>query len=297
MTFERGTLKNKVIKQSGIATKKGILVPAKIEQEYIVTQSGIPFSVRIAPNLARKDKARKAQDDKKLQMGREANPFLPYNKDLFVSDLSATHLCLINRFTLFEYPLLIVTREFEEQESVLTYEDFYSIGRCLVEMDGLAFYNGGLKAGATQPHKHFHFIPYPLGQSFTTVPIDKIIQAVIGKDEIFSLEVLPYQHLISRLDWSKGDSPEATAKMLESKYKTLMQSMAKINFNRKYSYNLIVTQNWMKIALRSAPSYVAISLNSLGFAGIFNVRSEFQVNQIKDLTPLTILQGVGVAKR
>jgi ATP adenylyltransferase len=197
---------------------------------------------------------------------------------------------------LFEYPLLIVTREFEEQESVLTYEDFYSIGLCLSEMDGLAFYNGGLKAGATQPHKHFHFIPYPLGQSFTTVPMDEIIQTMAGKDEFFSLETLPYQHLISRLDEVKGDSPEATAKMLVSKYKTLMQSMAQINLNRKYSYNLIVTKNWMKIALRSAPSYVAISLNSLGFAGIFNVRSEFQVNQIKDLTPLTILQGVGVPK-
>ncbi len=49
MMFETGTLKNKVIQQTKLATDAGILVPAKIEDECIVTQFDIPYIVRIAP--------------------------------------------------------------------------------------------------------------------------------------------------------------------------------------------------------------------------------------------------------
>ncbi|NIO40609.1 MAG: phosphorylase, partial [Burkholderiales bacterium] len=38
------------------------------------------------------------------------NPFLPYGKDLFVSDISETHLALLNKFNVIDYHLLIVTR-------------------------------------------------------------------------------------------------------------------------------------------------------------------------------------------
>lgn len=301
MMFESGTLKDKVVKQTKVATENGILVPAKIEHECIVTQSNIPFIVRIAPNLGRKDKARKKQDEKNVLLGKAPNPFLPYNPDMFVSNLSPTHLCLLNRFKLFDYPLLIVTREFEEQESVLTYDDFHSISLCLQEMDGLAFYNGGLNAGATQRHKHFHFIPYPIDHKLSTVPIDNILKALPISVESISLEDLPYQHLISRVEWSDSDSPETIAKMLLSKYQMLMHSMAQNNtggamIKLVHSYNLIVARNWMKLVLRSAPAYASISLNALGFTGIFNVRSEAQVNQVNELLPLKILQGIGVIK-
>ena len=295
--FETGSLKNKVIQQTKLATESGILIPAKIEDECIVTQSDIPYIVRIAPNLERKDIARKKQDDKAVEIGKAPNPFLPYNPNMFVSDLSETHLCLLNRFKLFDYPLLIVTREFEEQQSVLTYDDFLSISLCMQEMEGVAFYNGGLKAGATQQHKHFHFIPYPMDNHLSSIPIDNALKALPMDSELISLKNFPYRHLISRTKWSNNDLVEVVAKRLLSKYQALMHSIGQKNSDRIVEdYNLIITRDWMKLALRSAPAYMSISLNALGFAGIFNVRNESQVNQVKELLPLKILQGIGVAK-
>ena len=294
--FETGTLKNKVIQQTKLATDTGILVPAKIEGECIVTQFDIPYVVRIAPNLERKDKARKKQDDKAVEFGKSPNPFLPYNPNMFVSDLSETHLCLLNRFKLFDYPLLIVTREFEEQKSVLTYDDFLSISLCLQEMDGVAFYNGGLNAGATQPHKHFHFIPYPMDNHLFSIPIDNDLRTLPMNTELISLKNFSYLHLISRTEWSNSDSAEVFATLLLSKYQALMHAIAQKNSDTTIEdYNLIITRHWMKLALRSTPAYEAISLNALGFAGIFNVRNKYQVNQVKELSPLKILQGIGVA--
>ncbi len=301
MIFEPGTLKSKVVNQTKLATENGILVPAKIESECTVSQFDIPYIVRIAPNLERKDTARKKQDDRAVQLGKAPNPFLPYNPNMFVSDLSATHLCLLNRFKLFDYPLLIVTREFEEQKSMLTYDDFHSISLCMHEMDGVAFYNGGLNAGATQRHKHFHFIPYPMDKKLFTIPIDGALKALPINTELISLENLPYRHLISRVDYSRYNSPEIIAEMLLSKYRMLMSSIEKKNSNSALtsltdSYNLIITRHWMKLALRSVPAYASISLNALGFAGIFNVRNEFQVNLVKELLPLKILQGIGISR-
>ncbi len=299
--FEPGTLKTKVAKQTKAATAKGTLIPAVVEHESTVIQSNIPFIVRIAPNLERKDKARVKQDKETLLQGQEPNPFLPFNPDLYVSNLSPTHLCLLNRFKLFDYPLLVVTRAFEEQASMLTYNDFFSICICMQEMDGLAFYNGGLNAGASQRHKHFHFIPYPFDNKLSTFPIDTTLKALPLETESIQLETFPYQHLISRIDWPNNNSTNIAAEMLLSKYQALMFSMEQINSTRIriktnsiYPYNLLITRHWMKLALRSAPAYASIPLNSLGFAGIFNVRSEFQVNQVKDLLPLKILQGIGV---
>jgi ATP adenylyltransferase len=294
--FEPGTLKALVIKKTKEATDKGVLVPAVCEYECKVTQSDIPFVIRVAPNLHRKDQAREVQNEETKQQGQEPNPFLPYNPGMYVSDISPTHLCLLNRFKLFDYPLLIVTKEFEEQEGLLSYEDFQGISICMQEMDGLAFYNGGLNAGASQRHKHFHFIPYPLDNKLSTVPIDTILKVLPLTAESISLDILPYRHVISRIDWSSIGSPDIAAELLLSKYQKLIKSIAPNASNQIYSYNLLISRDWMMLALRSAPDYVSISLNALGFAGIFNVRSEAQVKQVKDLLPLTILKGIGVAR-
>ena len=58
----------------------------------IVLDHGIPFVVRILERLDQKEnyQAQKVQE--------KVNPFLPYEQDLFVCDLSASHVCLLNKF-------------------------------------------------------------------------------------------------------------------------------------------------------------------------------------------------------
>ena len=61
---------------------------------------------------------------------------------MFVDVLTDTHLCLLNKFNVVEHHLLIVTREFEDQDRYLTEEDFAAGLAGLAEYDSLLFYNG-----------------------------------------------------------------------------------------------------------------------------------------------------------
>ncbi len=59
------------------------------------------------------------------------NPFLPFDEDFFVTDISDTHVCLLNKFNVVDYHILIVARSFEGQESLLTLKTWGQIFSCL----------------------------------------------------------------------------------------------------------------------------------------------------------------------
>jgi ATP adenylyltransferase len=119
------------------------------------------FFVRMQTGLQRKDEARKKQDSAS-KAGKNANPFLPPEKNLTVGDISDTHIAVLNKFNVVEHHLLIVTRAFEDQDMLLTFADFEALWTCMTEYECLAFYNGGREAGASQPHKHLQMAPLPL---------------------------------------------------------------------------------------------------------------------------------------
>lgn len=299
--FTVGTLKQRVVAQTQYATDQGSLVPACFEREMVIRQHAIPFIVRIAANLQDKDRDRQEQRAQKMQSGREPNPFLPYHPDMFVADISTTHVCLLNRFKLFDYPLLIVTRDYAAQENPLTLEDFDAISRCLLEMEGIAFYNGDLQSGASQPHKHFHFIPYPVTTSCHAVPVAERFAPLGRYDELIELDFLPYKHLLCALEWRQDWRPEAIARQLEKLYRRLLQELKQRypetpDKHFTQAYNLIVTRDWMKLVLRSAPQFASIPLNALSFTGIFNVRGDCQVDEVVRFSPFTVLQGLGVPR-
>ena len=133
-----------------------------IETEYqLIEQDEIFFVVRSLSNIARKEKAKAHQKLQEAKTGKFIDPFLPYNKNLFVCDISSSHLCLLNKFNIVDGHLLIVTRDFEEQEDLINIHDFTALWSCKQEIDGLAFYNGGPVAGSSQRHKHLQLLPLP----------------------------------------------------------------------------------------------------------------------------------------
>jgi ATP adenylyltransferase len=80
----------------------------------VIDQSGVTFQVRVITTLALKAIA-PAQSN--------ADPFLPYDHDLLVADISATHFALLNKYHVIDHHLVITTRSFEPQEALLTRED------------------------------------------------------------------------------------------------------------------------------------------------------------------------------
>ncbi|MDP5337458.1 MAG: DUF4922 domain-containing protein [Nodularia sp. (in: cyanobacteria)] len=286
-----GTLWNSIKEQTENALQCGALLSIPTDFEF-VEQNGIKFVVRILSNLTRKNTAK--------QQVKKTNPFLPYEKDLFVADISPTHVCILNKFNVVDYHLLIITRAFEEQEKLLTLEDFAAMWACLAEFDGLVFYNGGKLAGASQPHKHLQIVPLPLTPSGLQIPIEPLVTSAQFTDSVTTIPELPFIHALAKLDSSWSNSPFAAAAATLELYQSLLSAVGleALEDNRQSgAYNLLATREWMLIVPRSHEDFDSISVNSLGFAGALLVRNEQQMQVIKEQKPMTILQNVAFSVR
>lgn len=289
-----GTLWARVIEKTDHALRCGALQPIPTKYEF-VEQGRIQFLVRTLANLVRKDEAKQQE---KATTGKEFNPFLPYDEDLFVADISDTHVCLLNKFNVIDHHLLIVTRSFEEQETWLTLEDFQAMWVCLCETEGLAFYNAGKTAGASQRHKHLQLIPLPLVSTGPKVPIEPALGSATFQGCVGTTSDFPFVHAIARLDSCWTQSPSAAAEVTLERYYTLLRAVGlhgvEGSQRQTGAYNLLVTRQWMLLVPRTQEYFQSISINSLGFAGALLVRDEQQMKLLKDYGPLSTLRHVAV---
>ncbi|MFQ4139446.1 ATP adenylyltransferase family protein [Nodosilinea sp. PGN35] len=289
-----GVLWSKIQQQTHHAQGCGALQPIDTRYEYL-EQGGMRFLVRILANLSRKEKADLVQQ-RRQQAGQSANPFLPYDPDLFVVNLSATHLCLLNKYNVVDHHILIVTRAFEEQDSWLTLADFEALALCMADIDGLAFYNGGRLAGASQRHKHLQLVPPPLCPDRSPLPLATVI-ADLALDPQACHPVassrLPFRHAIVPL--AGATTPTGTT--LLGAYKALLTYLgADGRAPQTWPYNLLVTREWMMAVPRQQDHYRSIPVNSLGFAGSLLVKNLEQFDLLQALGPMTVLRQVAWAK-
>ncbi|MBE9156882.1 phosphorylase [Nodosilinea sp. LEGE 06152] len=294
-----GDLWSKIQQQTHHALDRGALQPIDTRHEF-VEQGGMHFLVRILANLTRKEKADLVQQ-KQQQAGKPVNPFLPYDPDLFVANLSATHLCLLNKYNVVDHHILIVTRAFEDQDTWLTLADFEALAICMAEIDGLAFFNGGRLAGASQRHKHLQLVPPPLCPDRSPLPLATVIAAlgnIADVDGPVRSPMLPFHHAILPLIDLPLTEPGASGKMLLAAYQSLLTHLG-CDWQQPpetFPYNLLVTRRWMVAVARQQDRYQSIPVNSLGFAGSLLVKNLEQLELLKTLGPMTVLEHVARAK-
>ncbi|MCU0526311.1 MAG: phosphorylase [Elainella sp. Prado103] len=289
--LEPGTLWAKAIAQTQCALDCGALQPIPT-QSLQIEQSGIPFLVRILANIARKEKAKKQEEN---SSNPDFNPFLPYDRDLFVADLSPTHVCLLNKYNVVDHHLLIITRAFAEQTSLLTHADFAALWHCLAEVEGLGFYNSGKTAGASQRHKHLQLVPIPLVPMGQPIPIEIALADTHWDAEIGHSLLLPFQHAWMKLNWHETLSDHGAATLTQTAYHRLLEKLNlydPIDQSLKGAYNLLITRQWLLIVPRRQEQFCSIPVNSLGFAGTLFVRDQQQLDRLQEITPLTLLQNV-----
>lgn len=291
--LKAGTLWKRIKQQTQHGLECGALQSISTDYEF-VEENGVNFLVRILSNLTRKDEAKNKQD-KAAKKGKDFNPFLPYEEDLFVADISPTHLCLLNKFNVVENHLLIVTREFEEQDNLLNYQDFQAMWACLREIDGLVFYNGGKIAGASQRHKHLQIVPTPLAPNQTeSIPIAPLFASAVFNDDVGRVPDLPFANGFSRFDSDLINSPNDAAQITLERYYKLLKAVDLLNEdtenNDAIAYNFLATREWMFIVPRSQEHFESISVNSLGFAGALLVRNQEQMQMLKVVSPMGILK-------
>lgn len=286
--------KIKLVTQEALAKK--VLHPIPTQYQ-IIEENGIQFIVRILDNLNKKNKAKQKQKKKQKESNSNFNPFLPYEKDLFIADIQENHVLILNKFNVVNYHLLIITREFQSQDSILTIEDFSALWTVLKQINGLGFYNGGKLAGASQSHKHLQLVPYPLVDKIETIPLNNLILSNKNKEKIFTLKSLPYLQTIVFFEEITEKSVEELGKItLEYYYQLLDKLNIYIeNNNPSKNYNLLITKYWMMIIPRSQEKFESISINSLGFAGALLVKNNTELELLLKHKPLEILSKVGIA--
>jgi ATP adenylyltransferase len=267
------TLRSAIEATSRRALASGALQP--IETDTLLHEdAGVRFILRRVSSLVRKEEARVAAR-------KVADPLGDYDPDLFVADLGPSHYVLLNKFNLMAGHVLIVTRHFEPQESLLTRADFEALARVLAEVDGLGFYNGGTEAGASQPRKHLQLVPLPLApESPDDVPIERVL-GDDGPGPAFAHAFAPVE-----ADASPAD--------LHALYLRLLRQVGLQAGNGAPSgaYNLLVRRRWMLLVPRSRASFESIPVNALGFAGSLFVRSAADLERARAVGPMQVLRAV-----
>ena len=256
---------------------------------HFVEQEGIRFGVHVpAAGHGQVAQARKGERS-------HADPFLPYDPLMLVADLSATHVCLLNKFNVFDHHLLIVTRAFEEQQAPLNSADFAALRQCMAQVDGLAFYNAGRAAGASQRHKHLQLAPFPLWPGEAGLPVERALEvASLGAEP--RVREWPYPHAAVRLDDDGDGNADAAGDEMAQRYRALL---AALELDREDGdgllppYNLVATRRWMLLTPRTRAEIDGIPVNALGFAGSLLARTEAQLDHLRALGPLTVLHKVG----
>ncbi|MDJ0766921.1 MAG: phosphorylase [Myxococcota bacterium] len=284
--FKPGTLWDMVVARSNRAIDQGTLenIPTNIE---VIKDQGLRFQIHLVDSIRRKRIA------KVMQGATGTNPFLPYEEDMYVADISNTHVCLLNKFNVLTHHILIVTRKFEHQESLLTARDFSATWKCLREFFGLAFYNSGTIAGASQPHKHFQQVPLPLGGLPNQLILDQLITSAELGEAIGSVEELPWQNLVASLTFCDRLDPDEAGRETSRIYEEMLAAVDISDLTQPY--NLLVTNDWMMLVPRTVESFATISVNALGFAGSLLVRNEEELDLVRKAGPMNILKQVGVS--
>ncbi len=301
MRLEAGTLWRKIQQRTESALRQGALLPIHTESVHMM-DSGVDFLVRQVSSLVRKSEQKRPNKGFSTLEGSRPNPFLPYEAEMFVTDISDTHVCLLNKFNVIDFHILIVTREFEEQDRLLNRKDMEAILACLAEFNGLAFYNGGTIAGASQPHKHLQMIALPMQEPGPSIPIEPLLpKASLGQD-LSVLEGLPFRHCFARFSSALSDDIAGATEVLFGLYRRMLQEVG-LNpisdsspCDQSGPYNLLLTREWMLLVPRARECFDSISVNSLGFAGALLVQNEEQMRLLKQCGGMAVLKHTALGR-
>lgn len=296
--FQLGTLRAMVEARTAYAIQCGAIQRISTRFERL-EQGGVTFLIRIVSNLARKVQVTPDRQNVSRSSDTKSNPFLPYDQNLFMADVSETHVCLLNKFNVLDHHLLMVTRSFQEQESLLTVNDFHAVMVCLAEFEGLVFYNAGQAAGASQRHKHLQMVPLPLTQEeMPHIPMEPLLNTAMFEGGIGWVPDLPFTHVLTRMDPEWLASPWNGAHELWSLYLMMLGAVGLSSGEKDVEpispapYNLLVTRDWIFLVPRSTECFKGLSVNALGFAGALLVKDEKQLDLLKTCGPMTVLQQV-----
>ena len=251
------------------------------------------------------------------------DPFAPpLKEDMLVEEdffNLGEHRLLFTKFPLFKEQVLLVSRDFKSQYSHLTFENFRDILILINSFNGCGFFNGGMKAGASQPRKHLQAFPYksfPNGNNdFGIFKYIKNNENLIKLNEIknigefFEIKILKnenIEHILFKFndEFSKliKDNKKAniTGEICLILYEICAEFLNLFSYDEKgqksekieKDFSFLITDEFMFICKRKEHDVFItekdkenndiINLNSLAFFFIIVSRSPHQIEELKE---------------
>lgn len=252
------------------------------ESSVIPEQSnGVPVLYTLVKSLA--SKPSKSDNDKKQS---NDSPWLNPEESLVLKrniGVDQKYMAVLNKFAVTKGHFLMVTNEFQRQESPLTEDDLESAFSLLREVNKqsegtrfMGFFNSGAESGASITHKHVQFVP--LEAAFSPFP-DKLVEGKRGETAEFKQGSVPLQN--DNLDFAHFIYPVSPAASsgedLAFVYSALMARVSTMLFKNEYksmAYNFAFTEEWMMVMPRTAAEVEGRSVNALGMVGMFLAKSD-----------------------
>ena len=148
-SYDAYILKSKISK--AYKKYKGLARMIPVATKTIVDKTGVEFSLNFMDKLDQKPTLKQNQH--------KNDPFLPpFDEGQFICELGSGHNLLFNKYAVVKYHLLVVSKNFENQEEILNRDDFAAIIRAMRSIGGFAFFNCGQFSGQSIPHKHIQVI-------------------------------------------------------------------------------------------------------------------------------------------
>lgn len=285
-----------VRRQSRLALASGALRPIDTDYE-IIDAGALRFVLRIVSSLKRKARLAAARTGGPPPK----DPFMPpYEQDLYVGEVGAGHVALLNKFNVLADHLLLVTRDYQPQDTWLDPTDFEALWTALRGCQALGFYNGGEVAGASQPHKHLQVVPLPLGPAELALPMAAALAEARPRGDVMTTPRLPFCHAIVPVSPAWLDDPARGGREGHRAYERLLRAVglaerAPSGGRQTGPYNLLVCRRWMWLVPRSSAEVEGIAVNALAYAGALLAHDRDQAERIRALDPLAILARAATA--
>jgi len=213
-------------------------------------------------------------EEKKRTYPPPSSPFLPPEENLFLDYLDDKYMLVLNKFNVCPGHLLLITRDFAPQNSLLKEEDFTPALKTLEGPRGLVFFNSGPKAGASQEHRHLQWIPLPMTREYTQDPL-----------LFFTHHIAPVIH--SRvIAYSAPPSAAQAARDFKKMHASLEQELAL----SPLPYNLLFTPQGMALIPRSQAAPWDIQINALGYGGSLFVKSPQERSRLTAMGIINLLK-------
>ncbi|KAG5518787.1 hypothetical protein PMAC_002758 [Pneumocystis sp. 'macacae'] len=252
-----------------------------------IQDDDINFQLRCAPLLEKKKRARVSDQDAVI------NPFDPPETSLYVQDIGTDYSIILNKYFIVPKHFLLITKEFKQQKDGLVPNDITLTWECLDSMKDrhMAFYNCGFQSGASQPHKHIQFISLKNCGISMLYP-DEVPANSTSVNTPWFHPKIPFIHYIFRIT---SCLPVDLINMFSRLLSLIIEAAQALEMT-EISYSFVMTKQWMFMAPRTMESWNYISVNSTGMVGMFLVKSEEELNLVKDTGILKILKQLGISR-